>query len=272
MNVTDTRLDRLEERVGELIARQDSARTDFTAYRDRPEDFMREVLGFTPWSKQVEVCRAVLDGKRVVVRGHHGAGKDAVLAALLLWSAYARQMLCIVISATERQVIGQAWAELARLWTGAGCFAGELYVGELRIGGEKRILAMTAGAGSTSNLTGWHDHGGHGVFVAISESQAEQVGNAAFDAAEGNTAGEGSKILVVGNPVKPAGRFYEVSHKATWHAIRISAFDHPNVAQGPVYSRRPRARLAGGDGGRVRDRQRLLCVPSAGRLADRWLH
>lgn len=230
--VTTRTLDRLEERVGELISAQASARTDFSEYRDRPEDFMREVLGFEPWAKQVEICRAVLDGKRVVVRGHHGAGKDAILAALLLWACYARQMLCIVVSATERQVLGQVWANVARNWTEAGCFAGELYVGELRIGGERRIVAMTSG--SVSNLTGWHNHMGHGVFVAISESQAEQIGAVAFDAAEGNTAGDGSRIVVVGNPVKASGRFYEVSRKPTWHAIRISALDHPNVASGRV--------------------------------------
>ncbi len=229
MNVTDTRLDRLEERVGELLAASCAAQVDFSDYADDPVRFMREVLGFTPWSKQVEVCRAVLDGKRVVVHGHHAAGKDAVLAALLLWACYTRDMLCIIVSATERQVIGQVWTELARMWTGAGCFAGELYVGELRIGGEKRIIAMTSA--STSNLTGWHNHRGSGVFVGISESQAEQVGAVAFDAAEGNTAGEGSKVLVVGNPVKASGRFYEVSHKPTWQAIRISAFDHPNIVE-----------------------------------------
>ncbi len=231
MSVTSAALDRLEQQLGELIAAGEAERVDFSEYADDPVRFMREVLDFHPWEKQVEVCQSVLENKRTVVRGHHGAGKDEILAALLLWSCYARRMMCLAVSATERQLIGQLWAKLARMWKTAR-LPGELYVGELRIGGEKRIVAMTSG--NVSNLTGWHSHAGTGVFVAISESQAEQIGAVAFDAAEGNTVSEGSRIVVVGNPVKAAGRFFEVSRKSTWKAIRISAFDHPNIATGAV--------------------------------------
>ena len=91
-------------------------------------EFAREVLDFEPWAKQREVCASVLENKRTAVRGAHGVGKDAVLAALLLWACYAREMLCVTVSATARQVIGQTWAELARMWTRAG-LGGELFVG-----------------------------------------------------------------------------------------------------------------------------------------------
>jgi hypothetical protein len=232
VTVTLNNLERFEDRVGELLTTHDSTRIDFSEYADDPVRFMREVLRFDPWGKQVEICEAVRTDKRTVVRGHHGAGKDHILAALLLWACYARGMLCLAISATEQQLLSQLWANLARLWAGASQFPGELYVGELRINGERRIVARTSA--STSNLTGYHNHAGGGVFVAVSESQATQVEAAAFDAAEGNTAGEGSRIVVVGNPVKASGRFYEVSQKPTWRAISISAHDHPNVATGRV--------------------------------------
>lgn len=228
------RLAGLELEAGELIDTHERGRDprEFRKYRDDPVAFMRAELGFEPWHKQVEVAEAVLRHKKVAVRGHHGAGKDAVLAALMLWACYARGMLVVAISATERQLIGQLWAEMARMWTASGQFPGVLYVGNLRIGGERRVNAMTSG--STSNLTGWHDHKGGGTFVAISESQAEAVGDAAFDAAAGNAAAEGSRIVVVGNPIEPAGRFYEASRNPTWCAVRISAFDHPNICQGKV--------------------------------------
>ena len=230
---TSRALDRLEERVGELLAARRAARTDFSEYRDAPVRFMREILSFHPTAKQVEVIQSVLEHKRTHVRGHHGAGKDAVLAALLLWACYGRGMLCLAISATEKQLLGQLWSELSRLWSDAKVLPGELYVGELRINEEKRIRGLLVGR-STSHLTGHHNHTGAGVFVAISESQAEHVGDVAFDAAEGNTAGAGSKIVVVGNPVRAEGRFYEVSKRPSWSAIRMSAFDHPNVQEGRV--------------------------------------
>jgi phage terminase large subunit len=235
MSVTrKARIERIGDDLGELIAKHERGRSPatFRKYRDDPVGFCKELLGFEPWSKQVEICASVLNNKRTVVRGHHGAGKDAILAALILWACYARDMLCVAISATERQLIGQLWGEISRFWTQQNSFPGELFAGNLRINGERRINAMTSG--STSNLTGWHNHRGTGTFIAISESQAESVGDTAFDAAAGNAASEGSRVVVVGNPTEPQGRFFEVTRLATWHPIRISAFDHPNIVQGKV--------------------------------------
>lgn len=218
----------LENNIAELVARHDSARDvrDFREYRDRPVEFMRAELGFHPYDKQIEVIEAFAQHRRIVVRGCHGAGKDALLAPLMLHAAYCRGMLVLAISATERQLLGQLWREVGNRFSPR--LPGELYTSDLRINGERRIIAMTSG--STSNLTGWHDPAG--VFIAISEAQGEQVETAAFDAAIANAVDDASRIVVVGNPVKADGRFYEVSHKPTWRAIQISAFDHPNVREG----------------------------------------
>ena len=165
---------------------------------------------------------------RVVVRGNHGAGKDAVLAPIMLYACYVLKMLVLAISATEKQLLGQLWRELTNRFSER--LPGQLFTADLRLAGEKRIIAMTSG--NVSNLTGWHDP--NGVFIAISEAQGEQVEAAAFDAAIANAVDAASRIIVVGNPVKSAGRFYEVSRKETWHAIQISAFDHPNIPEGRV--------------------------------------
>lgn len=222
---TDVR--KLSAEVDELLARHDETRDlkDFARYKGRPLDFMRDELGFEPYAKQVEVIESFLQNRRTVVRGAHGAGKDAALGALALYAAYVEGMLVLVVSATERQLLGQLWREITARFSPR--LPGALFTSDLRIGGEKRIIAMTSG--STSNLTGWHD--AHGVCILISESQSEQVGEAAFDAAIANAVDEASRIVVAGNPVKAAGRFYEVSNKPTWRAIAISAFDHPNVQE-----------------------------------------
>lgn len=46
--------------------------------------------------------------------------------------------------------------------------------------------------------------------------------------------GDDDRLLVVGNPLSPAGRFYEVSRSPHWSSIQISAEDHPNVETGRV--------------------------------------
>jgi hypothetical protein len=226
--VTDLR--QLRAKVDELVATHDSGRDldDFAKYKGRPLDFMREELNFVPYAKQVEVIEAFLHHKKTAVRGFHGAGKDAVLAPLMLYAAYVERMLVLAISATEKQLLGQLWKELTNRWSNR--LPGQLFTADLRIAGEKRIIATTSG--STSNLTGWHDP--HGVFIAISEAQGEQVEAAAFDAAIANAVDDASRIIVAGNPIASAGRFYEVSTGGNWHAIRISASDHPNVIEGRV--------------------------------------
>lgn len=191
-------------------------------------DFMRDELSFHPYPKQTEVVRSFLENRRTVVRGNHGAGKDAILAPLALYAAYVLRMLVLAISATEKQLLGQFWRELSNRFSER--LPGELFTADLRINGEKRIIAMTSG--NVSNLTGWHDP--NGVFVAVSEAQGEQVEAVAFDAAIANCVDDASRIVVVGNPVKSAGRFFEVSNKPTWCAIAISSFDHPNVIEGRV--------------------------------------
>ena len=229
--MTSPRLvDRLEERVEEVLAAHGDSRSvaDFGRYRGRVSDFARDELGFTPYGKQEEMFASFLANRRTVVPGFHGAGKDAALAVIALYAALVARMLVLVISATERQLLGQTWRELAARFSSR--LPGTLYTADFRLGGEKRIVAMTSG--NTSNLTGWHDV--HGVCILISESQAEQVGEAAFDAAIANAVDDKSRIVVAGNPVHAAGRFYEVSRKPTWHTIQISAFDHPNVREGRV--------------------------------------
>jgi hypothetical protein len=230
---------RIEQAQEALVAQHSRTRSaaSFAQYEPVPGDLQRSVergvafseveLGFKLYPKQIDVVAAFLSGKRTVVRGCHGAGKDAVLAVLALFAAYVRGMLVLCLSATEKQLHNQLWREVSNRFTAR--LPGELYTSDLRIDGQKRIIAMTAGAGSVSHLTGWHDP--RGVCVLVSESQAESVGDDAFDAAESNTIDDLSKIVVVGNPVKTGSRFHRIHAKPSWQSVQISAFDHPNLLE-----------------------------------------
>lgn len=225
-------LDRFRADVGELIA-QHAQRRDagsFQQYLENPIGFMVNECNFTPYPKQREIVDAYMAGKRTVVRGCHGAGKDAVLSALMMFAAFVQGKLVLAMSATERQLLNQLWREVGNRFTNR--LPGQLYTSDLRIDGRKRIIALTAGAGSVSHLTGWHDAAG--VFIAMSESQAESVGDDAFDAAESNAIDDLSRIVVVGNPVMAGSRFHAVHARPSWQRIRISAFEHPNLIEQKV--------------------------------------
>jgi hypothetical protein len=138
-------------------------------------------------------------------------------------------MLVLVVSATERQVLGQTMREVRQAWRAVPDLPGQLFTGSVRIDGEDRIIALTGGS-SIDALTGWHDPAG--VLVIISEGQGEKLEDAAYDAAIACATDERSRVLAMGNPVRPSGRFYDINKKPHWNAIRVSAFDTPNVKAG----------------------------------------
>ena len=215
----------LEALASQIIAKHGDGRAaDLKKYDGRILDFVEQELHWKPYPKQIEVLLSFEQRKKTCVRGCHGAGKDAVLGVIALYAALVKGMLVLVISATERQLLGQTWRELSDRFRGSR-LPGDLYAADFRIKGEKRIIAMTSA--NSSNLTGWHDK--HGVCVLVSESQAEQVEAAAYDALDANTIDDLSKAVVVGNPLSPEGRFADINCSPNWNAIQISAHDHPNL-------------------------------------------
>jgi phage terminase large subunit len=224
---THRSLDRLEGRVGELLAERTRGRPlgEFEAWADDPVGFDRR-CGRDPVDYQERIAESVRDHKFTVVRGCHAAGKEWSAGSLAVWAAYCRRMLVLIVSATERQVLGQTMREVRAAWRAATDLPGQLFTGSVRIGGEDRIMALTGGA-TVDGLTGWHDPAG--VLVIISEGQGERLEDSAYDAAIACATDERSRVLAMGNPVRPVGRFYDINRKPHWNAIRVSAFDTPNV-------------------------------------------
>lgn len=234
MSLTATDLARLKAEVGDLTASRTQGRAlgDLTRYADDPVGFGREVLGVGRdgrpdlWSKQIEVMDAVRDRALVVVRGANGVGKDFLSAVAALWGVYARRALVLITGPTQRQVREICMGEIGRLWNRAE-LPGDLYTEALRLGpdAEAGILAFTST--EASRLTGFH---APRVFGIVTEGQA--VEPYAWEGLLSCATGPEDKILVVGNPLSPEGRFFDASRSPVWHPIRINALEHPNLTEG----------------------------------------
>ncbi len=234
--VTDGRVDRLDRELGELLGESTQGVgpgvRKCARYRDDPVAFDHWAER-TPESFQEPIMHSVVTNRYTAVRGAHGTGKDWALGSLAVWAAYARNMLVLIISATERQVLGQAMREVYAAWRAheaAGHrLRGQFFRGSLRIDGEDRIIALTGGS-SIDALTGWHDP--NGVLVLVSESQSEALEKSVYTALDTVTTEAGSRVAVLGNPIRPFGPFYDVHQRKSWTRFEISAFDTPNVAAG----------------------------------------
>lgn len=219
----------LEEDVGVLVAEHRAARglQDFTAWADNPVGFIRTVLKVEPWSRQEEVARAVRDHRLVAVRSHNSCGKDWIAAALALWFVYCRRGFVLITGPTERQVRHVVMAEVRRHFGRARELPGQLFELALQVDRQEQqgILAFTAS--EASRATGLH---APRLLAIITEAQA--VEPFAFEAMHANLSSEGSRLLVLGNPLFNTGRFFEASRNPHWHAIRIPASEHPNIIAG----------------------------------------
>ena len=225
-----TALRRIESDLGDLIARHERGRDlqEFERYAGDPIGFMRDVLGGKPWSKQVDIATTVRDHPLTVVRGCNSSGKDWVAAGVALWAVYALGALVLITGPTERQVREIVMSEVARFFFAAQDLPGELFQGALRLGRADHagILALTST--EASRLTGFH---APLVVAVITEAQA--VPDFAWEAVLSCATGAEDRVLAVGNPLTPSGRFYAASRQR-----RRSGRPYPRVLSIALSSRR----------------------------------
>jgi hypothetical protein len=221
-------LDRLGLDVGELVERHErvQAGVDYSTFASDPVGFISGVLEGDPWSVQGEIAEAVRDHPLTVVRSCNAAGKDWIAGQVALWWVYARDGLVLLTGPTARQVEEIVMGEVGRSFHRAK-LPGELYRRALRVDGDEArgVLAFTSS--ESSRLTGHH---APRVLAIITEAQG--VEDFAFEGMLSCATGDEDRILAVGNPLNPSGRFYEVSRAKHWKSFRISAEQCPNVIEG----------------------------------------
>jgi hypothetical protein len=198
----------------------------FSIYRDRPAEFIRRVLKGKSWQAQVHLAELVRLRPLVAVKSCHAAGKDWLAAALALWWAVARQGMVLVTGPTTRQVRQVVFGEIRRFFAHAPRLPGELYESELRLdrAGHAGIVGFTSR--DSSRLGGFH-----APSMLIIATEAQGLEPFAWDAIHGWATSADSRVLAVGNPLAPAGPFFDLFRSSDWETVTLSAFDTPNVQE-----------------------------------------
>jgi phage terminase large subunit len=203
-----------------------AAREQVGRYRDDPVGFMRDVLGFTPWSVQRQIAEAVRDHDRVAVKAANATGKTAVAAAIVIWwLSKGPGSIVISTSATERQLRKVLWREIAQRHRAArGLLHGAVVTDtEISLGPDWYALGLASDQAEALQ-------GHHAARVLVVVDEASGVEEEMFGAIEGLLAGGETKLLLLGNPLRTSGTFFDSFGKdaADWELITISAFDTPN--------------------------------------------
>lgn len=201
-------------------------------YYDDPVLFVREVLGKEPLSWQTEFLNKLASGsRRLTIRAGHGVGKSTACGWALLWHMLTRFPQKSVITApAEKTLLHGIFADLKALINNLPPFLGNLLehnMTEIRMKAapqESFIAAKTSSASTPEALAGIHSE-----HVLIIVDEASGVDEAVYNAAGGSMSTEGSVTVLIGNPTRNSGYFYNTHQGTTWEKMHVSCTTVPEL-------------------------------------------
>ncbi len=188
-----------------------------------PFFFSKHVLDGEAWWKQEEIMRAVRDSGRVAVRSGHGVGKTWVAARVCLWFLYSFPPAVVVtLAPTWRQVETVLWGEIRRQHASSRLDL---------IGMPQRTSLVDDDwyARGVSTNQPERLQGIHGRHVLVVMDEAPGIDPRLYEAAEGILTSEHSRLLLIGNPLRPEGPFYDAFSSPLYRKIHISCEEAANV-------------------------------------------
>ena len=207
-----------------------------TLYRADPVLFVKEVLGVEPDEWQKDFLTAVASGERKIsIRSGHGVGKSTTASWAMLWFLLTRYPVKVVVTApTSAQLYDALFAELKR-WVKElpQPIQDLLDVKQERIelkasATEAFISARTSRAEQPEALQGVHSDN-----VMLVADEASGVPEAVFEAAAGSMSGHNALTILLGNPVRSSGFFFDTHNrlKDEWWTKRVSCIDSKRVSK-----------------------------------------
>jgi len=205
------------------------------AWRDDPVFFVRSALKTEPDAWQVEFLNAIAAGnRRISVRSGHGVGKSTAASWAMLWYVLTRYPVKVVVTApTSSQLYDALFAEVKRWVKEMPEFLQVLLeVKQERIElksspTEAFISARTSRAEQPEALQGIHADN-----VMLVADEASGVPEQVFEAAAGSMSGHRAVTILLGNPVRSSGFFFDTHNrlKDEWWTRRVSCVDSPRVS------------------------------------------
>lgn len=204
---------------------------DQLRYLSHPEDWVRDKLGDTLWSRQREIMEAVRDYRHVAVHSCHESGKSWTASRVVCWwldSHPAGTAFAVTTAPSSSQVRAILWREINKAHMKAenrgAPLLGRTNQTEWWIGKEMIAMGRKPRDYSSEAFQGIHQR-----YVLVVIDEANGVPSDLWDAAETLVANESGRILAIGNPDDPSSSFAEACKPGSgWNTIHIGYKDTPN--------------------------------------------
>jgi len=179
-----------------------------------PEDYVEKILKYTPTKQQLSffkvLPKAINKKKNIAIRSGHGTGKTRTIAAIIKWFMDTRPFPRVIVTApTQHQLYDIAWSELSKVHSGSvtrdSCewkktsFYNKKY--------PETWFAVARTSRDPEGMQGFHAE--HLLFIV---DEASGVSQEILEAIEGSQTQDNCTIVLLGNPTKISGGFYDAFH------------------------------------------------------------
>lgn len=180
-------------------------------YYDDPVAFLEDMLDMGCDGWQGEVASDVACHPKVAVKSGQGVGKTALEAGLIIWFLTCRPYSKVIATApTMQQLYDVLWAEIAK-WLDSSKVRNLLTWTKTKVymaGDSERWFATAKTATKPENMQGFHeDH----MLIVVDE--ASGVADPIMEAILGTLTGGDNKLLLMGNPNRIEGVFFDAFNK-----------------------------------------------------------
>ncbi|EFC97230.1 terminase [Hungatella hathewayi] len=201
-------------------------------YADEPIYFVEDIIRVTPDQKQRDILRSLRDYPMTSVRSGHGVGKSAVESWSVIWFLCTRPFPKIPCTApTQHQLYDILWAEISKWLRNNPELKNDIIWTQQRVymnGYPEEWFAVPRTATNPEALQGFHAE--HVLYII---DEASGVSDKVFEPVLGAMTGEDAKLLMMGNPTRLSGFFFDSHHKSRseYSAMHIDGRDSQHVNQ-----------------------------------------
>jgi hypothetical protein len=195
--------------------------------RRDPGWFCRTILGGDDWQMQVAILESVRDNVRTAAKSCHGIGKTWIGARAALWFLYSHPLSLVVTTApTWRQVEELMWREIAFQFNNSRVeLQGDLML-TCKLNLDDKWRAIGVSTKEPERFAGFHAR-----YVLLIFDEASGVDQRIFEAAKGVMSSGHCRLLMLGNPTRAEGEFFNAFNgKRSMHrCLSVPAWETPNV-------------------------------------------
>src|SRR5208283_3945550 len=209
---------------------------------NEPELFNKLFLNRPPyWSRQVDLCRSVVEYRTTVAYSGNMVGKDYWIAGIIVWWLFTRPDALCIITGPSQMVLGSVtFKEIRRCLDGAEIpFGGKVSSG---LKASPAVIEIAPGwqALGFSTTSVERSSGQHAQHLLAVVEEASGVEDYVFDAID--SLGY-ERLVCIGNPIRAEGKFVDLIRQAARdraddvpprlavNAIRIPSTESPHAHQ-----------------------------------------